>query len=94
LAVVVLAFAVVVHFVVSGAVAGFPIEVISKGRSWIFLGGYLVAGYVGLILLGLARRRFEPGDARPLEPVASTRVVSKNVDEVPPNSDEDVDDGV
>jgi hypothetical protein len=86
LVVVLIALAGAAHFVVSGAVAGFPIEMISRGRSWIFIAGYLVVGYVGLLLLGLARPRFEPGAPQPLEPVDSTRLVSNSdegaIDEV------------
>lgn len=81
LVVVLLAAAGIVHFVVSGARAGFPLEMISRGRSWIFIGSHALLGLVGLILLGLARPRFKPATPEPINPVSSTRDLSRTVPE-------------
>jgi hypothetical protein len=81
LAVVLLSVGLIAHFVISGALAGFPIEMISRGRSWCFIGGYLALGYVGLVLLGLARPRVRPAASEPINPIPSTRDLSRTVAE-------------
>ena len=52
---IVLATAGIYHFVISGARAGFPPQMISASWNWIFIGGHGLLGLVGLVLLGFIR---------------------------------------
>jgi len=96
LVLVVLALGIMAHFTISAGRAGFPVEMIARGRNWLFIGGHAFAGLVGLILLGLSRPRFKPGKFQTIEAVASTRVVSKVSHEPEPEPESegpDLDDG-